>query len=84
MTEGQDKTQYSQYFDNPENRRGYIIDSEKDIGTFLTSYLFAGSKDLSYLVTENDFSNGSEKTPTIVKPKQEPLAFNTEDVDAAT
>lgn len=53
-----DNTPYSEYYTDPEERERSIIQSEKDIGTYVASYLFTGSKDMSYTITENNLIDG--------------------------
>ncbi|EKD24903.1 MAG: hypothetical protein ACD_80C00145G0037 [uncultured bacterium (gcode 4)] len=56
-----EETTYSEYFEKGKegNRTSYVIKTEKDAWKYLASYLFAGSKDLSYIITENKLDNGT-------------------------
>ena len=42
--------------DDP-GRRKFLIQSDEDIAKWLASYAFAGGKNLSYVITENQFKN---------------------------
>lgn len=81
-----EKKQYSEYFNNPEEKNSYSINTEEDIGKYLVSYLFAGSKDLAYTMTESWFKMNRTDTPVITTTpepikKAETLVFNTGYVD---
>jgi hypothetical protein len=69
ISKGKDNTQYSPYLDNSDEIIGYRINTQKDIGRYLVSYLFAGSKDLANTMTENKFINDHIDTP-VQKPKE--------------
>lgn len=71
--ENKTKVEYSEYYDDKDERTKSIIRSPKDIGVYLLWYLFVGSKDLAYTITENNLianptisenPNGPEKPQT--------------------
>ncbi len=51
----------SEYFNDSKEKVNYIINNAQDTWRYLASYLFAGSKDISYIVTENKLENTPQK-----------------------
>lgn len=56
--------EYSEFFEKTEDRFWSVITSKKDVWTYLLTYLFAGSKNLSYTITENNLINGDTSSYT--------------------
>jgi len=58
--------EYSEYCEPKDQRFNHIIKNQEDIANYLLSYLFAGSKDLSYTITTNNVSKEINKSQTYV------------------